>query len=1225
MAPLPNVPWTTATPGTQDTPGLEMPDLTDDSFPGAEDGHRVLVSHVMALRNKLQSAYQEIGTNPGNAPTTSLRYRMNSAETRLTTAEGQLAVLYPTHAGRHAFAAADPVQIAESQVTDLVTHLGLKANDNAVVHLTGGETVAGIKAFTSSPTGPEPTTSTQLTTKNYVDTQVAGVSGSWASGVQTIAALRAIGASLRQDKQMRLVEDKGSIYRFDTAGVGADDGDLTIVPSDITPPDPGRWFKSQAATQDHEGLSGLQGGSLGDHKHLTTTEAGNVPSTGQKQALAGSYGTPATGNEYVTKTDPTYLRGPVTTKGDLYGRDGTGPQRIPVGVDGQILVADASQGLGVKWAAGGSVIPVASPAVATKVLELVPALSIDLASGSFVDVDNGSGDKAEATLLFPYQGNYVFMVDLSALLVSGAETNAAFRIIVDKGDPGAITVAPTNDLAWSVSCLAVGESEYKSFVSGPVTLPAGTHKVTLEWKRTSGSDTVRIGTGNYVNIMALNFGASGAGGAAGSSDTLSTLRTITSATPVAIPTEPVILTLLTADNEWLWVQFQGLSQGASAHTAYMQVYVDGAAVGNPITYTIGAGNEHSLGDSFPLFIAEPGLHTFEIRAWQATASWDLAAGCVLRVTQFRGGLIPVKQAGGTICQLPKALNFVSGATVTQDSDGQANISITGSGGIGATEDPTPFTDMATGAATSAVSQTVGVKWTPIKTCQVLGIKFYTAKSGAHTIRARLWTGGSAVASVDVACSGPGAYRAIFATPYVISSLGAIHYATMWETSGTDYTSYTAILAEDQYNMGKAYLALDRASSYASGNAQPGSTDATDSFPVDPIIQNDADVAVGSAAADNLPIFSYNSASVADFVAAPGAPLSLRMTLNDGRQYTAASPLAVDLTVSGRGGIDTGSEATGTWYYVYGIPGTLAGNLSVVASVSAPNVGPTGFSAWEFICPLYNDGSGSIVDMMQERAAFRFIGQRESANVVAFGTTLQSPKVEVAISDVCPATASSVEVSQLLQVDGSGTGYINQELYVEGKTVVCNDLIEGGVAAATYAKTRALVPVPNVPKKIGYLSSLVSGTQALTAQKLLFHGWIDGYLTNRPSKGQGASAVRQMIMLAPPANTNTATFSTVGSIAFDPTTYASLAAIRFIATGYVTAGGLTGTVRLYNVTDAAIVADLTFTSLTPGQQVSSILILPNASKVYEVRIKLVGAGGLTDIFNLQWAGFQIDPM
>jgi len=49
------------------------------------------------------------------------------------------------------------------------TALNAKADDSAVVHSTGNETVAGIKTFSSSPIVPTPTTSTQAANKSYVD------------------------------------------------------------------------------------------------------------------------------------------------------------------------------------------------------------------------------------------------------------------------------------------------------------------------------------------------------------------------------------------------------------------------------------------------------------------------------------------------------------------------------------------------------------------------------------------------------------------------------------------------------------------------------------------------------------------------------------------------------------------------------------------------------------------------------------------------------------------------------------------------------------------------------------------------------------------------------------------------------------------------------------------------------------------------------------------------
>jgi hypothetical protein len=73
-------PWTTSTPAQQDTPWVEQPTLVDDSVPGAHDGDEILASHLNTLRDKLQNAYQEIGTTPGNLPVTSLRFRVAALE-----------------------------------------------------------------------------------------------------------------------------------------------------------------------------------------------------------------------------------------------------------------------------------------------------------------------------------------------------------------------------------------------------------------------------------------------------------------------------------------------------------------------------------------------------------------------------------------------------------------------------------------------------------------------------------------------------------------------------------------------------------------------------------------------------------------------------------------------------------------------------------------------------------------------------------------------------------------------------------------------------------------------------------------------------------------------------------------------------------------------------------------------------------------------------------------
>ena len=82
-----------------------------------------------------------------------------------------------------------------------------------------------------------------------------------ATPVQTIQNLRDIAVASRVDKQLRLVEDAGIIYRFDTTGVGADDGDTIIVPTVGS----GRWFiAGVVGSDDVVNDSGVAGVTVSD-------------------------------------------------------------------------------------------------------------------------------------------------------------------------------------------------------------------------------------------------------------------------------------------------------------------------------------------------------------------------------------------------------------------------------------------------------------------------------------------------------------------------------------------------------------------------------------------------------------------------------------------------------------------------------------------------------------------------------------------------------------------------------------------------------------------------------------------------------------------------------------------------------------------------------------------------------------------------------------------------
>lgn len=118
----------------------------------------------------------------------------------------------------------------------------------------------------------DPTSNLGASTKQYVDNAVNAVGGKYAAPVQALTDLTALLAASLEDKQIRLVEDTGAIYRYDVQSTETVDGVGVIAPNDITPPAAGRWIKTQSATQNHNVLNGLQGGAANDYLHLTTAE-----------------------------------------------------------------------------------------------------------------------------------------------------------------------------------------------------------------------------------------------------------------------------------------------------------------------------------------------------------------------------------------------------------------------------------------------------------------------------------------------------------------------------------------------------------------------------------------------------------------------------------------------------------------------------------------------------------------------------------------------------------------------------------------------------------------------------------------------------------------------------------------------------------------------------------------------------------------------------------------
>lgn len=161
-----------------------------------------------------------------------------------------------------------------------------------------------------------------------------------------------------------------------------------------------------------------------------------------------------------------------------------------------------------------------------------------------------------------------------------------------------------------------------------------------------------------------------------------------------------------------------------------------------------------------------------------------------------------------------------------------------------------------------------------------------------------------------------------------------------------------------------------------------------------------------------------SADVAVLVNASGTPV-----------WHANISETVDITASGAGGLDTGSEANSTWYYLWLVSNGSTIKAILSTSATAPTM-PSGYTYKLYVGAVYNDSGGDL-------AAFRQTGQFVTTDVpsvmVSGGTATsftltgaaQAPG-HVRTLQLAFKISGGVTVSGKTSIDGSATLYHFQD-------------------------------------------------------------------------------------------------------------------------------------------------------------------------------------------------------
>jgi len=130
----------------------------------------------------------------------------------------------------------------------------------------------------------------------------------------------------------------------------------------------------------------------------------------------------------------------------------------------------------------------------------------------------------------------------------------------------------------------------------------------------------------------------------------------------------------------------------------------------------------------------------------------------------------------------------------------------------------------------------------------------------------------------------------------------------------------------------------------------------------------------------------------------------------------------DITASGAGGLDTGSEASSTWYHVFEIynPSTTTWNTLLSLSSTAPTM-PSGYTYKGYLGAIYNDAGGNFIKLYQ-------MGNVAWVEKIVFlSNGVATSITAVSLTAYAPPTAKRLLGSAALTYSSAaGTAYISMK-------------------------------------------------------------------------------------------------------------------------------------------------------------------------------------------------------